>query len=114
MHRTLSGLVRVVKNSEAFAKNLEKLKMLPQNRHVGDKDFITLCASIPGRPVPEMVGDILKKSYSGDNDYVHSYRYRNMEGYEHLQNAVKHHYAEDGFDIDRCKPLFTISPRIQH
>jgi|GEM_PF-3409954 len=109
MRRTLSELVRVVKNSEAFAKNFEELKMLPQNRHVGDKDFITLCASIPGRPVPEMVGDILKKSYSSDNDYAHSYRYRNMEGYENLQNAVKHHYAEDGFDIDGCKPLFTQS-----
>ena len=109
MRRTLSGLAKAVKDSADFAENFKELKMLPQNRHVGNKKFITLCASIPGRAVPEMVGDILKKSYSGDNEYVHSYRYRNMEGYEHLQNAVKNHYAEDGFDIDGCKPLFTQS-----
>ena len=72
MRRTLSGLAKAVKDSADFAENFKELKKLPQNRHVGNKKFVTLCASIPGRAVPEMVGDILKKSYSGDNEYVHS------------------------------------------
>ena len=110
MRRTLPRLAKVVCATADFAKNLKELKELPQNRHVGNKNFITLCASIPGRPVPEIVGNILKETYPSNNDdYALSYRNRSMEGYEHLQNAVKRHYAEDGFDIDGCKPLFTQS-----
>ena len=56
MRRTLSGLAKAVKDSADFAENFKELKKLPQNRHVGNKKFVTLCASIPGRAVPEMVG----------------------------------------------------------
>ncbi len=95
-------------SSHDFAKNITDLMALPQDRHRGDSDFITLCASIPGIKVPKFIGPILGTSYDVD-DYSHGYRYRNMEGSPALQDATMQHYQGEGFDLAGCKPIFTQS-----
>lgn len=103
-------IARSITTSEAYGAALSDLKRRPQNRHVGDTEYISLEASTPRSPAENMsdlMGRIISESFR--RPYCFAYRNRSMEGVDVAQAAAMTAYESDGFETDGCRPIFTSS-----